>query len=64
MNGLTPDQEEYFRILERMNPDDKLRRAIRSARHDLGERDDDTPRDNINRGMSRVRGFSIEPDTR
>lgn len=58
MHGLTPNQEEYFRILESMEPDEELRRAIAATKQDLRE---GHRGDNIVRGESRTIGFRPEP---
>lgn len=38
MSGLTPAQEDYFRILESMNPSPDLQRAIDAAKDELAAR--------------------------
>lgn len=50
MSGLTPSQEEYFRTLEMLDPEGKMRDTIRDAKADLR-------RDNVVRGESRLMGF-------
>lgn len=49
-NGLTPSQEEYFRTLEMLDSDGRLRDNIADAKEDLR-------RDNVVRGFVRVKGF-------
>lgn len=50
-DGLTPSQEDYFRTLEMLDPDGKLRDNIADAKENLRL-------DNVIRGLTRVKGFS------
>jgi hypothetical protein len=59
MHGFTPNEEAYFRILEAMEPDEALRRAIAATKEELRA---SHRGDNIVRGESRTLGFRIEPD--
>lgn len=52
-NGLTPSQEEYFRTLEMLDPEGKLRDNIADAKEHLRK-------DNVVRGFVRLRGFTLE----
>jgi hypothetical protein len=53
-NGLTPQQEDYFRTLEMLDPDGKMHDVIQDAKNDLRRRP------TIVRGESRLRGFTSE----
>jgi hypothetical protein len=53
-NGLTPSQEEYFRTLEMLDHDGRLRNTIADAKAHLRK-------DNVVRGETRVRGFTPNP---
>lgn len=50
-NGLTPSQEDYFRTLEMLDPDGRLKDNIAEAKESLRK-------DNVIRGFTRVKGFS------
>ena len=54
-DGLTPSQEEYFRTLEMLDPEGRLRDNIAEAKENLR-------RDNVIRGFTRVRGFRANGD--
>ncbi|GAA4351197.1 hypothetical protein [Microbacterium rhizosphaerae] len=49
---LTPRQEEYFEILERIDPSPEMRRIIEDTKRDLREGD------KVVRGFTRVKGFT------
>ena len=49
--GLTPSQEDLFRTLEMLDHDGKLRDSIEHVK-------EDTRRDNVIRGFTRVKGFT------
>ncbi len=53
-NGLTPQQEDYFRTLEMLDPEGKMHDVIQEAKDDLRRRP------NIVRGESRLMGFTPE----
>lgn len=55
MTGLTPNQEEYFRILESLEPSEDLRRSIEAAKDDLRDRSSGST---VHRGYTRVKGFT------
>lgn len=56
MDGLTPRQEEFFEILEKIDPSAEMQRVIEDVKHDLTE-----PKgDKVVRGLTRVKGFSID----
>ncbi|MGC5224895.1 hypothetical protein ACPW96_20210 [Micromonospora sp. DT81.3] len=54
-DGLTPSQEEYFRTLEMLDPEGKLRDNIADAKEHLRH-------DNVIRGFIRVKGFQPNED--
>lgn len=54
-NGLTPSQEDYFRTLEMLDPEGKLRDNIADAKKTLR-------RDNVVRGLVPVKGFQPNAD--
>lgn len=51
-DGLTPSQEELFQTLEMLDHDGSLKSAIAHAKQDMREGD------KLNRGLTRVRGFT------
>lgn len=50
MSNLTPE-ERYFRTLQRLDPSVEMRRIIEHAK------EDPRVRDNVHRGLTRVKGF-------
>lgn len=52
---LTPRQEEYFRLLEQLDPSKGMKRVIEDAKHDLRGSESE-----VVRGLSRVKGFTHE----
>lgn len=57
-HDLTPQQQEYFRMLEEANPNPRVRRAMRGAKHDLEERARER---GLHLGESRMIGFQPNP---
>lgn len=53
MKDLTSPQEEYFRILESLDPEGDLHEAIEDAKEDLRHTNDQ-----VVRGLTRVKGFT------
>lgn len=58
MPELTPSQEEYFRILESLEPSDDLRRSIDAAKDELRERPSSSA---LHLGLVRTEGFRPNP---
>jgi hypothetical protein len=59
MDDLTPRQQAYFKLLESMEPSEDLQRSIRAAKEDLKN---DRLGDRVVRGLTRVKGFTANPD--
>lgn len=58
MSDLTPRQEQYFDILESLDPSPELQRSIELAKEDLRRANGD----NVVRGLTRVKGFTPNND--
>jgi len=56
MDGLTPRQEEFLEILEKIDPSAEMQRVIEDVKHDLTEPRDDQ----VVRGLTRLKGFTID----
>lgn len=54
-DGLTPSQQEYFRTLEMLDPEGRMKDEIADAKENLR-------RDNVVRGFVRVKGFQPNAD--
>jgi hypothetical protein len=59
MTDLTPNQEEYFRILETLHPSPRMQRHIEAAKEDLRV---ENQQDQVVRGLTRVEGFTPNKD--
>ncbi|MBZ4488028.1 hypothetical protein LQ938_11890 [Microbacterium sp. cx-55] len=53
MHELSPE-ERYFRTLQKLDPSDEMSRIVEHAKEDLRSRD------NVVRGLTRVKGFTAE----
>ncbi|MFF7684131.1 hypothetical protein ACFZA2_15390 [Microbacterium sp. NPDC007973] len=52
---LTPGQEEFFRILRKVDPSAEMERVIEDTKEDLRHGD------KVVRGLSRLKGFTPNP---